>query len=139
MQSHGKYQSNTTKQVITPCLISFSLWQRHLFFLILHYYDIDARCQARDFPVGIPEIQPLYREGYSFKHLRTSWSYEWRTAYGLVGDANLPESERIILQNCPLAKPTDTLVPSGLREGISLIEEDSVQAEHDTAKAALNK
>lgn len=57
----------------------------------------------------------------------------------LVGDANLPESERIILQNYPLAKPTDTLVPSGLREGISLIEEDSIQAEHDTAKAALNK
>lgn len=57
----------------------------------------------------------------------------------LVGDANLPESERIILQNYPLAKPTDTLVPSGLREGISLIEEGSVQAEHDTAKAALNK
>ena len=48
MQSHDKYQSNIIKQVITPCLISFSLWQRHLYFLILHYYDIDARCQAKD-------------------------------------------------------------------------------------------
>ena len=32
----------------------------------------------------------------------------------LVGDANLPESERITWQTHPLAKPTDKLVPSGL-------------------------
>ena len=32
----------------------------------------------------------------------------------LVGDANLPEPERITWQTHPLAKPTDPLVPSGL-------------------------
>lgn len=32
----------------------------------------------------------------------------------LVGDALLPEAQRITWQTTPLAKPDDTLVPSGL-------------------------
>ena len=39
----------------------------------------------------------------------------------LVGDALLPESERIIRQNYPLAKPTDSLVPSGILGGMGII------------------
>ncbi len=39
----------------------------------------------------------------------------------LVGDALLPESERTIQQNYPLAKPTDELVPSGISGNITII------------------
>jgi hypothetical protein len=38
----------------------------------------------------------------------------------LVGDALLPESERIIRQNYPLAKHTDSLVPSGILGGMTI-------------------
>lgn len=40
----------------------------------------------------------------------------------LVGDASLPESERITWQNYMLAKPQDKLVPSGLVGDITLTE-----------------
>ena len=40
----------------------------------------------------------------------------------LVGDANLPESDRITQQTHPLAKPTDKLVPSGMKGQITIIE-----------------
>ena len=40
----------------------------------------------------------------------------------LVGDANLPESERITWQTHPLAKSTDSLVPSGLSGEITIAE-----------------
>ena len=40
----------------------------------------------------------------------------------LVGDANLPESDRITWQTTPLAKPTDRLVPSGLTGEVTITE-----------------
>ena len=40
----------------------------------------------------------------------------------LVGDANLPETERIYWQTHPLAKPTDSLVPSGLAGEVTIDE-----------------
>ena len=38
----------------------------------------------------------------------------------LVGDANRPESERLMQQTTPLAKPTDSLMPSGLAGNVWL-------------------
>ena len=38
----------------------------------------------------------------------------------LVGDANLPETERVTWQTHPLAKPTDALIPSGIAGEISM-------------------
>ena len=40
----------------------------------------------------------------------------------LVGDANRTESERIMQQTTPLAKPTDSLVPSGLTGSVRLLK-----------------
>ncbi len=53
---------------------------------------------------------------YVLNRLNTLWNR-------LVGDAHLPEAERVTWQTHPLAKPTDKLVPSGVMGEVSVIEQ----------------
>ena len=63
------------------------------------------------------DVSRLLRRGSNQIELRIA-NCLWNR---LVGDAHLPESERIIQQNYPLAKPTDELVPSGISGNITII------------------
>ena len=62
------------------------------------------------------DITRLLKKGKNHLELRLCNSL-WNR---LVGDANLPEAERVTWQTHLLAKPTDKLVPSGLKGDITI-------------------
>lgn len=64
------------------------------------------------------DITPYVKKGKNRLEIRVVNSL-WNR---LVGDANKAETDRIMLQNYPLAKPTDRLVTSGLTEGVKIVK-----------------
>ena len=64
------------------------------------------------------DITRLLKKGKNQMELRVANTL-WNR---LVGDAQLPEPERITWQTTPLTKPTDPLVPSGLTGEVTLTE-----------------
>ncbi|MBQ9667174.1 MAG: glycosyl hydrolase family 2 [Prevotella sp.] len=64
------------------------------------------------------DVTPYVKRGKNKLEIRVANSL-WNR---LVGDANRTESERIMQQTTPLAKPTDSLVPSGLTGSVRLLK-----------------
>ncbi|MBR1448233.1 MAG: glycosyl hydrolase family 2 [Prevotella sp.] len=63
------------------------------------------------------DVTPFVKKGKNRLEIRVANSL-WNR---LVGDANRPETERIMQQTTPLATPTDALVPSGLKGPVEIM------------------
>lgn len=120
---HIKYYSGTAVCHSTFRMDKFT--QEHKYLLTLPLLNAAAEVIINGQLAGIVWCSPwtldvsrLLRRGLNHIELRMT-NCLWNR---LVGDARLPEQDRITWQTTPLAKPDDQLVPSGLAGEVTISE-----------------